>query len=61
LQRGRWIAWRALLRVPVSPESGQHMEVMAWYFPVVAPDSAVLRLHWGTTIVPIRIRAPAIE
>jgi len=50
-----------LLRVPVVPESGQHMEVMAFYFPVVAPDSAVLRLHWGTTVVPIRIRAPAIQ
>jgi hypothetical protein len=47
------------LRAPVRPDSGQHMEVMAFYFPVVAPDSAVLRLHWGTTIVPIRIRAPA--
>lgn len=47
------------LRLPVSPESGQHMEVLAFYFPIVAPDSAVLRMHWGTTIVPIRIQAPA--
>lgn len=47
---------RDALRVSVTPERGQHMEVLAYYFPVVAPDSAVLRMHWGETIVPIRIR-----
>ena len=45
-----------VLRVTVTPESGVHMEVLAYYFPVVGPDSATLRLHWGTTIVPIRLR-----
>jgi hypothetical protein len=45
-----------VLRVEVKPETGAHMEVLAYYFPVVAPDSTVLRLHWGETIVPIRIR-----
>ncbi len=45
-----------VLRVEVKPERGEHMEVLAWYFPVVAPDSAVLRLHWGEVIVPIHIR-----
>lgn len=45
-----------VLRVTVSPEQGSHMEVLAYYFPVVGPDSAVLRLHWGTTIVPLHIR-----
>ncbi|HEU5261493.1 MAG TPA: DUF2911 domain-containing protein [Gemmatimonadales bacterium] len=43
-------------RISVAPEQGAHMEVLAFYFPVVAPDSTVLRLHWGTTIVPIAIR-----
>ena len=43
------------LRVTVAPEQGGPMEVLAFYFPVVGPDSAVLRLHWGTTIVPIHI------
>lgn len=47
------------LRVTVKPDSGAHMEVLAYYFPVVTPDSTVLRLHWGETIVPVRIRAPA--
>ena len=45
-----------VLRVTVTPEHGEPMETLAWYFPVVAADSAVLRLHWGETIVPIRIR-----
>jgi hypothetical protein len=45
-----------VLRVPVVPEQGGHMEVLAYYFPVVGPDSTILRLHWGTTIVPIHIR-----
>jgi hypothetical protein len=45
-----------VLRVLVTPEQGAHMETLAYYFPVVAPDSAVLRLHWGTTIVPLVIR-----
>lgn len=49
------------LRAPVTPETGSHMEALAFYFPVVTPDSTTLRLHWGTTIIPIRIRAPARE
>ena len=44
------------LRVTVFPIQGSPMEVLAYYFPVVGPDSAVLRLHWGTTIVPLHIR-----
>ena len=44
------------LRFTVASEQGAHMEVLAYYFPFVAPDSTVLRLHWGTTIVPLAIR-----
>lgn len=47
-----------VLRVPVTPQSGQYMEVLAFYFPVVGPDSATINLHWGTTVVPIRIKIP---
>ena len=47
-----------VLRVSVTPQMGQHMEVLAFYFPVVGPDSATLNLHWGTTVVPIRIKIP---
>jgi hypothetical protein len=46
------------LRVSVKPTVGSHMETLAWYFPVVGPDSAVLAVHWGTTVVPLAIRLP---
>ena len=45
------------LRLTVTPETGAHMESLTYYFPLVDADSAVLRLHWGTTIVPLSIRA----
>lgn len=44
-----------VMRVEIAPERGAHMEVMAFYFPIVARDSTVLRFHWGETILPIRI------
>lgn len=43
------------LRVTAFPDSASHMETMAFYFPVVHRDSAVLAFHWGTTVVPLRI------
>lgn len=46
------------LRVDVMPERGAHMETLAYYFPVVLRDEAVMRIHWGETIVPVRIKAP---
>lgn len=49
---------RDAARFTVQPERGGHMETLAFYFPVVSADSAVLRMHWGGTIVPLRIRAP---
>jgi hypothetical protein len=45
-------------RIDVTPETGSHMESMAIYFPVVLRDTAIMRVHWGETIVPIRITAP---
>lgn len=44
-------------RMTIAPERGAHMEVLAFYFPIVAQDSTVLRMHWGETIVPLTIRA----
>jgi len=44
------------LRVDIAPEKGAHMEAMAFYFPVVGRDSVILRMHWGETILPIRIK-----
>ena len=45
------------LRIDVTPETGAHMETLTYYFPILDADSAVLRLHWGTTVVPLRVRA----
>jgi hypothetical protein len=46
------------LRLEIAPERGAHMETLAIYFPVVLRDDAVMRIHWGETIVPLRIKAP---
>jgi hypothetical protein len=47
-----------VLRVDVTPAQASYMESFAIYFPMVLRDETVLRLHWGTTAVPIRIKAP---
>ena len=44
------------LRVEARPEQGAHMETLCFYFPIVEGKDTVLRLHWGTTIVPLSIR-----
>ena len=51
-------AARDAYRFDVTPETGAHMESLAYYFPSVVRDQAVLRIHWGETIVPIRVSAP---
>ena len=43
------------LRLTLTPVTGDHMETLAYYFPVVGRDSVVLNFHWGTTIVEIPI------
>lgn len=48
---------RDALRLKLTPRAGPHMETLGFYFPVVDADSAVLDLHWGETVVPIRVRA----
>jgi hypothetical protein len=47
-----------VLRVDVTPEQLSSMESFAIYFPMVLRDEAVMRLHWGTTALPVRIKAP---
>lgn len=47
-----------VLRVDVTPEQASHMESFAIYFPMVLHDEAELRLHWGETAIPLRIKAP---
>jgi hypothetical protein len=47
-----------VLRVDVSPAEASSVESFTIYFPKVLRDEAELWLHWGTTAVPIRIKAP---
>ena len=46
------------LRVTVAPREGQHMETLAFYFPVVEGTRAELVLHWGTVVVPLQLEVP---
>ncbi|MEO8089922.1 MAG: DUF2911 domain-containing protein [Gemmatimonadales bacterium] len=47
------------LRLSLRPETEPHMETLGFYFPMVDADSALLYLHWGETVVPIRMRVSA--
>lgn len=44
-----------ILRASIPTEQGAHMETLAFYFPVVGPYSATLRMHWGEVVLPIPI------
>ena len=46
------------LRLDVAPETGPHMDVLTIYFPAVDGKDAVLRMHWGETMIPLAIRVP---
>lgn len=46
-----------VLRVKTSSQQAEHMETLGFYFPMVDADSAVLNMHWGRTVIPIRIKA----
>jgi len=48
------------LRVEASPDRGQHMETLVFYFPVAGPDHTELRLHWGETYLPLRIEVERV-
>ena len=47
-----------VLRLDVTAERGAHMESLAIYFPSVIKDEAVMRIHWGERVIPVRIKAP---
>jgi DUF2911 family protein len=46
-----------VMRVDVTPEQVSPVESLTIYFPKVLRDEAVMRVHWGTTAVPIHIKA----
>lgn len=52
---------RHVLEIPVIPQEGPHMESLAWYFPAVDGLEAELRMHWGTTLVPLTITTRPFE
>jgi hypothetical protein len=45
------------IRVRAVPRSGDHLETLGIYFPMVNADSAEMVIHWGKTIVPFKIRS----
>ncbi len=45
------------LRVKAVPRSGDHLESLTIYFPMVDADSAEMAIHWGKTVVPLAIRS----
>jgi hypothetical protein len=53
----RYPEGRDALRVKATPAHGDHVETLMFAFPMVDGDSARLELRWGTTVVPLSIRA----
>jgi hypothetical protein len=45
------------LRVKAVPRTGDHLESLTIYFPMVDADSAEMVIHWGKTVVPLSIRS----
>jgi hypothetical protein len=48
-----------VLRVDAAAREGPHMELLTFYFPAVDGLVGELVMHWGTTVVPLRIEPPA--
>jgi hypothetical protein len=46
-----------VVRVTSAPQRGEHVETLLFAFPAVDADSATLQFRWGTTVVPLRVRA----
>ena len=46
-----------VLRIKTKPHQAEHMETLGFYFPMVDADSAVVNMHWGRTVVPVKIKA----
>lgn len=44
------------LRLRIQPRRGAYVESLAFAFPVATPDSAVLQLAWGETVVDVPVR-----
>lgn len=53
----RYPEGKDVARVQAVPVRGDHVETLMFAFPMVDADSARLELRWGTTIVPLRVKA----
>lgn len=49
------------LRVKSVPRSGDFLETLGIYFPMVDADSAEMVIHWGRTVVPVKLRSVRSE
>ncbi|MEN8376665.1 MAG: DUF2911 domain-containing protein [Gemmatimonadota bacterium] len=47
-----------VVAVSAVPETGEHVEMLTWSFPVVRGDAMQLRLQWGTTSILMDISVP---
>ena len=54
----RYPAGQDALRIEVTPRTAEHMETLAFYFPVVDGRKGELVLHWGTVAVPMTLDVP---
>jgi hypothetical protein len=50
-------AGRDVMEVKSTPAHGPHVETLEFAFPMTDADSARLELHWGTTVIPLSIKA----
>jgi hypothetical protein len=48
-------------RFHVMPQNGPYMETLLWYFPTIQRDEGVLRMHWGTTMIDLRVQTGAMD
>ena len=44
-----------VIRFQVKPVVAAPMQTLLWYFPHVQQDTAILHMHWETTVIPLRI------
>ena len=46
------------LRLTITPQRGDHVETLVYYFAMVEEKDTELRLHWGETVVSMLITVP---
>jgi hypothetical protein len=50
---------QATVHIPVTPEEGEHTEMLTWSFSEVRGDFAVLAMAWGNAVLPMQVEVPA--